>query len=151
MNINDLSQLRPCTSCQMCGAVCPVAAITIQLNENGFYRPVVDDRKCIDCGLCVKSCYKFDDEIKITSDLGTKEIYAAWAKDNKTVESTTSGGIADLLARELIAQGYKCIGVIYDSEKTVQLVRLRHLMMILYNSEDRNTYSHCRLMHLRLL
>ncbi len=117
MNINDLSQLRPCTSCQMCGAVCPVAAITIQLNENGFYRPVVDDRKCIDCGLCVKSCYKFDDEIKITSDLGTKEIYAAWAKDNKTVESTTSGGIADLLARELIAQGYKCIGVIYDSEK----------------------------------
>lgn len=115
MNINDPSQIRECTSCQMCSAVCPVGAISIELNSDGFYRPIVDDDKCIDCGLCVKNCYKFDDEIKSTSDLGTKEIYAAWAKDSRIVESTTSGGIADVMARRLISKGYKCIGVAYDA------------------------------------
>ena len=116
MNINDASQIRVCTSCQMCGAVCPTGAITIQLNDTGFYRPVIDSDECIDCGLCVKSCYKFDQSIKQTTDLNSKKIFAAWAKDSGIVETTTSGGIADLLAHELISQGYKCIGVAYDAD-----------------------------------
>ncbi len=116
MNINDSSQLRQCTSCQMCGAVCPTGAISIKLNENGFYRPVIDEKTCIDCGLCVKSCYKFDRTIA-QSDLSSKKILAAWANDKNIVTETTSGGIADLLAYQLIKDGYKCIGVTYDNDK----------------------------------
>lgn len=114
MNINDSSQIRQCTSCQMCGAVCPTGAIIIQLNDDGFYRPVINDDACIDCGLCVKSCYKFDNAIE-QSDLSSKKIIAAWAKDIDIINATTSGGIADLLARQLIKEGYKCIGVAYDT------------------------------------
>ncbi len=106
MNIDDKSPIRQCTSCQMCGAVCPVDAITIKLNDNGFYRPIIDKNKCIDCGLCVRSCYKFDHSI-LKSDLANKKIVAAWAKNSEIVESTTSGGIADVLARKLIDDGYK--------------------------------------------
>lgn len=123
MNILDKSQIRPCTSCQMCGAVCPINAISITLNDDGFYRPVIDADKCIDCGLCVKSCYKFDHYIK-DSNLRDKKIVAAWVNDNEIVSQTTSGGIADVLARKLVSQGYKCVGVVYNSENNCAIGKI---------------------------
>lgn len=113
MNISDSSQFRQCTSCQLCGAVCPTEAIKISLNKDGFYRPYIDDSKCINCGLCVQGCYKFDKNIK-NSDLTQKKLYAAWATDSRIVEGTTSGGIADVLSRQLLKMGYICVGVRYD-------------------------------------
>lgn len=123
MNIDSLPQLRECTSCQMCGAVCPVGAITIKLNDEGFYRPFVDIEKCIDCGLCVKNCYKFDESIRMTRILDDKKLYSAWAKNEQIVKSTTSGGIAYLLADRLIRLGYKCIGIEYDSDSNCAVAK----------------------------
>jgi len=100
----------------MCAAVCPTGAISISLNKDGFYRPVINDDACTDCGLCVKNCYKFDTNIA-QSDLSTKKILAAWSNDREVVKETTSGGIADVLARRLVRDGYKCIGVAYDNER----------------------------------
>lgn len=119
MNISDKSAKRECTSCQMCAAVCSKNAISIVLNTDGYYRPIVDENTCIDCGLCTKVCYKFDNEIGDFGQdrLAKTSLYGAFAKDNGVVYNTTSGGIADLLARELIFQGYKCVGVVYDSAK----------------------------------
>ncbi len=127
MNILYLeSAIRPCTSCQMCGAVCPTSAIQIVLDEDGFYRPSIDDKICIDCGKCVKVCYKYDQELVITSSDTLQKFhhFAASAKDDIIVANTTSGGIADLLARELVRNGYKVIGVTYDysSNKAVSKV-----------------------------
>jgi len=124
MNVLDNSALRECTSCQLCGAVCPKGAIKIELNRDGFYRPVVDGELCIDCGICAKVCYKFDDKLQMTqtSNLDNYPLFSAWSKDDELVKQTTSGGIGDLLARELIAEDYKVVGVIYNDSK----VRAEH-------------------------
>lgn len=110
----------------MCGAVCNREAISIELSNDGFYRPVLDDKKCVDCGLCQQVCYKYDACIDITSDEKIKEIplYAASTKDKLLLSQTTSGGIADVLAKELIKIGYKVIGVEYDytTDKAVSVV-----------------------------
>ena len=118
MNILDNSALRACTSCQMCGAVCAKNAISITLDKDGFYRPVVDESLCVDCGLCVKVCHKFEEDIRMTTDaeLADTQLYAAAAKSDDLVRATTSGGVADLLAKQLIAEGYKVVGVAYDPE-----------------------------------
>lgn len=120
MNITDPSVLHQCTSCQLCGAICPKGAISIGLDKEGFYRPLVNDDLCIDCGLCVNVCYKYDNQIKLSTgeDLKRKSLYSAWAKDDKLLNETTSGGIGDLLARQLIIDGYKVVGVVYNEEKT---------------------------------
>lgn len=118
MNITDKSAIRDCTSCQMCAAVCPKAAITIRLNEDGFYRPYLNASKCVDCGLCVKVCYKFDHDVKVTSVEEENKIVvkSAQYKRSELLEKVTSGGVADALAKELITQGYTCIGVTYNDD-----------------------------------
>lgn len=119
MNINDGSAKRECTSCQLCATMCVHDAIEIQLNEDGFYRPIVDPGKCTDCGLCTKVCYKYDEAVKITTPdhLEKTQLYSAWSNDDELVRNTTSGGIGDLLAHELLKQGYKVVGCVYNDEK----------------------------------
>lgn len=125
MNITDNSAIRRCTSCSMCSAVCPVEAIDIHLDADGFYRPVVND-KCIDCGLCTKVCYKFDCKVNMTdeSDLSQYNLYGAAVQDSLVLKDTTSGGVADVLAKSLISQGYSCIGVVYDPESNTAKSRI---------------------------
>ena len=115
MSIAKQHNTNRCTSCQVCAAVCPKDAISIGLDENGFYRPSVDKEKCVECGLCEQVCYRFQ-EVLPTEDMDSCQNYAASAKNNEVVKETTSGGIADLLCDVLIEQGYKCVGVVYDNE-----------------------------------
>ena len=119
MNINDTSAIRECTSCQMCAAVCSRDAISIHLNEDGFYRPYIDEVKCTNCGLCTKVCYKFDANVKVTSteELGKVKVYSAQYKSDSILEKVTSGGVADALAKELVKQGFVCIGVTYNDDR----------------------------------
>lgn len=120
MNINDKSALRDCTSCSMCSAVCPVEAISIHLDADGFYRPIISD-KCINCGLCTKVCYKFDKDIKMSgpNDLSNYNLYGASVKDSGLLKLSTSGGVADVLAKSLVSDGFNCIGVVYDNENNI--------------------------------
>ena len=126
MNINTRDTIRSCTSCQMCSAVCPKNAIVIELDSHGFYRPNIKNDICIDCGLCTQVCYKYDTTINLTSpdELSVISLYAASAKDDDIVYQTTSGGIADILAKELIEEGYNVLGVVYDYEKDRAVSRI---------------------------
>ena len=121
MNILHQDQVRSCTSCQVCGAVCPVKAIHFSLDGDGFIRPEIDNSRCVDCGACVGVCVKYDDSIKFTTKEKLEEykLYASYSLDRDVRSSTTSGGIADILSHYLFNQGYKVIGVAYDSQLNV--------------------------------
>ena len=123
MNINDGKAKHSCTSCQMCAAVCPKNAITISLDKDGFYRPIVDSNLCVNCSICTNICYKYDNQIEDfgKDKLASTILYGASAKDVNIVKRTTSGGIADILAHELMQEGYKCVGVVYDSEYDIAI------------------------------
>ena len=118
MNISNSSAYRNCTSCGVCATVCARKAISMQLDEEGFYRPVVDVSLCNDCGLCTTVCYKFDSSVKKTTEkeLKQKPLFSAWATDDDIVRNTTSGGIGDLLAHQLMNEGYKVVGVVYNED-----------------------------------
>ena len=45
-----------CSGCALCVACCPKNCITMQSDDLGYMRPVIDDSLCIDCGLCTKKC-----------------------------------------------------------------------------------------------
>lgn len=91
----------------------------MKLDEEGFYRPLVDADLCNDCGLCTTICYKYDGDVRMTTEEGLKNkvLFSAWSLDDEVVKSTTSGGIGDVLARKLMKEGYKVVGVVYNEDK----------------------------------
>lgn len=116
-NVCDNKCLRSCTGCGVCASVCGKNAITIQLDDEGFYKPVVDEDKCVECNLCKKSCYKYDENL-IQSD--THEVcYAAVNKDDEQLRASSSGGISRVLMEECINRGYKVMGCAYDTKENI--------------------------------
>ena len=55
-NIKEIYKKDLCCNCGTCEAVCPVKAITLQIDKRGFYEPRIKSRLCIDCGKCYKIC-----------------------------------------------------------------------------------------------
>ena len=54
-----------CCGCSACYAICPVNAITMEPDEEGFLYPTVDAEKCIRCYRCISVCaFKVDQEAK---------------------------------------------------------------------------------------
>ena len=41
-----------CCGCSACFNICPVQAITMQEDREGFKYPKIDERSCINCGKC---------------------------------------------------------------------------------------------------
>ena len=52
-----------CHGCTACFAVCPVQALSMKENEEGFKYPVLDSTKCTSCGLCKKVCPAINREL----------------------------------------------------------------------------------------
>lgn len=120
MHIQDTPVLHECTSCQLCAAVCPRNAITIGMDADGFYRPSVNRERCIDCSLCTKVCYRFTTPFPTSKhELEQLPVYAATAKDKNVLQQTSSGGVADVLARYLARNGWLCVGVEYYGKSDI--------------------------------
>lgn len=56
-----------CYGCKACQDACPVHAITMEEDKEGFWYPVINEETCIHCNLCRKVCiyHKFQDEAVI--------------------------------------------------------------------------------------
>ena len=103
----------PCSGCGACVAVCPQKAIQLKLDAAGFLAAFVDETLCVNCGLCVKACSRFDDDIA-GADLRESKLYALQSTDPETVRHCSSGGLAHELALDALRSGAKVIGAVYD-------------------------------------
>lgn len=45
-----------CCGCKVCEQVCPKYAISMKIDEKGFWYPRIDKKKCVECRLCYKVC-----------------------------------------------------------------------------------------------
>lgn len=103
-----------CTGCNACHSICPVSAISMEVNEEGFLYPRIDSKKCINCKMCEKVCPV---EKKYETDL--KKIYAACSKQKDILKNSSSGGIFYELSKIiLLKHGYVC-GAAFDDNNQV--------------------------------
>lgn len=45
-----------CCGCALCSLLCPKHAIEMSCDRYGYVMPLIDDKGCIECGLCLESC-----------------------------------------------------------------------------------------------
>lgn len=45
-----------CCGCTACYAICPISAIQMIEDDEGFLYPIINDSVCIYCGQCLKVC-----------------------------------------------------------------------------------------------
>lgn len=112
-----LSLIDSCTGCFACQNSCPVDAISLPENEEGFYFPVVDTDKCINCCLCDKICPAINEP----EYHHMQHAYYGWSKDDTLRKKSSSGGAFGLLSRQIIAQGGKVYGAAFRYEPQVRL------------------------------
>lgn len=115
----------PCCSCGLCAVICPISSIEFKIDENGFFRPNVNEDRCKQCGLCKKVCYRY---FQFTQNLPhffqNKEIFGAWSKDKDVVNNSSSGGVGHELILYGLSMGYISCGVVFDMEKG----RCKHIL-----------------------
>ncbi len=114
--MNNIDRIKDCYGCGLCATICGKKAISINLNKEGFYEPLVDIGKCSGCGLCQDVC-SYMAENPISEYTFIPKGYAAWSKDEAVRRKCSSGGVGFELGRYLIERGYKVCGVRYNPEQ----------------------------------
>ncbi len=97
---------KDCTLCKACVNICPKDAIITSRDEYGYEKLEIDSQKCIDCGLCFKVC-KQRDEVKANTPI---ICFAAQATDRDKLKLSASGGVFQILARQVLENGGVCYG-----------------------------------------
>ena len=97
-----------CTGCGACEQICPVGAIRLQPDTEGFLRPQVEPSRCSRCGVCLRICPAIPEyRSRIVSQ--PVQVNAGRSRDAELVMSSTSGGIFSELGMLVLARG----GVVY--------------------------------------
>lgn len=105
-----------CTGCSACFNGCPVDAISMIENEQGFYEPSIDYEKCIKCGKCERICPVLHPNRKNGRN---PECYAVMNNDEIRKDSS-SGGVFSALAEYVLNKGGYVCGAGYGDDFVVE-------------------------------
>lgn len=120
MNIKLCSEIE-CTHCGACIASCSNNAVYFSKpDENGDSRPLIDENRCVKCGICQKVCPQFNPVSK-REDFTVKYL-AGWSKRFRLKGS--SGGIFGEIADYIIRHDGYVSGAAFDKRG-----RLRHRLI----------------------
>lgn len=96
-----------CCGCSICSLICPVNAISMEKDIEGFIYPFVKKNLCINCNKCLDICsFKKNDIIPINQD-----IYGVRHKKIQEVTSSRSGGMFTTLVDYTLSKQ----GIIYGA------------------------------------
>lgn len=107
-----------CCGCEACRQICPQQCIHMREDENGFLYPHIDQNKCVDCGLCRKSCPYHNSVIKHAAD----KCYMYLHKDERYRLASASSGAFEAVCRAFSLKTQEEDIIVFGCELTTELV-----------------------------
>lgn len=120
IQINNKSK---CCGCSACHNACPVNAISMLADNEGFLYPKVNEELCTDCGVCEEACPMLDFDRKV-NPLSSPQVYAAWNLNEEIRFKSSSGGIFSALAESVLMQNGHVTGAAFNSN-----LELNHIII----------------------
>lgn len=118
-----------CCGCNACGDICPKECISFPTDKEGFWYPLVDLDKCIDCHLCEKVCPMLHKHEREETYIKPKVI-GAYNKNEHIRIDSTSGGVHSALAKVVFDDKGYVGGAIYNEDHSVSQVVTEDAMQL---------------------
>lgn len=109
---------KACTGCGACYNICPIKAIDMSYDDEGFPCPEIKST-CINCGKCVDTCPQLKKQSIVLTSAAS---YAVQCKE-KIREKCSSGGVFGAIAEHVIDIG----GVVYGAAFNSDFTKLLHI------------------------
>lgn len=109
----------PCYGCGVCVSACPHNAIQLKMSNDGFWLPDIDKNRCTECNICEKVCAHLDTHPCFPKEKTQISGYSIINNDPQIREQSTSGGASFAIASYLHDNGYKLVGVKYDTKNNI--------------------------------
>lgn len=126
--MKSVKKVENCTGCGLCESLCPRRAITMQINEDGYLSPYIDDTTCTNCGICLTKCIIANPEQKKQGEQDKPQTYGAWHKNATIQKESSSGGVFSAIAEFILNKGGCVFGVRWISKL--------HASFVCINSAD---------------
>ena len=111
-----------CSGCGACVASCPVDALSMAPDRDGFPYPVCHSEKCVHCGKCARVCPVGH----VWESFPPIAMFAARAADIDLRKNSSSGGIFPLVSRVVLS----CGGVVYGAALEEGTQRTIHVRVV---------------------
>ena len=110
-----------CSGCTACVEICPVGAIQMEPDQEGFRYPVIDAEKCVHCGRCDRFCSFVSEPHRNREEL--PRAYGIKHRDEKIREKSRSGGAFIAISDVILSQGGVVYGAALCPDHTVRHIR----------------------------
>ncbi len=109
-----------CCGCSACEQACPKQCITLQPEKDGFIYPIVDETRCVDCGICKSVCPV------LHHDGGNApiKVFAEKNKNERIRNTSSSGGVFYELGKSFIQNGGVVYGCALDKDMVARHIRV---------------------------
>lgn len=118
--MEQVCKLENCYGCHACYNVCPKDAISMQEDQYGTVIPMIQQGKCVDCGMCQKVCPALNESKFVTP----RQVYAAIAKCREDYKKSTSGGVATVFGKVTLENKGVVYGATINSQLNIKHIRV---------------------------
>lgn len=120
---NLINQKSSCCGCEACSNVCPVNAIEMRLDSEGFPYPSMNSKLCIECGACARVCPMMNSQ---RLEKNAKVFYAAKAYDDDLRYTSSSGGVFPVLANYVFDKNGVVFGAAMEERGVVRHIAIKN-------------------------